>query len=48
MLHEWSWPPPPDARDYAQYFLHARALLEGRPYAETGYIFHPAAWVVGP
>lgn len=29
--------------DYAQYLLHARALLEGRPYIETGYLYTPQA-----
>ncbi|MEZ4414464.1 MAG: hypothetical protein R3E10_01795 [Gemmatimonadota bacterium] len=40
----------PDAKadDYAQYLLHARALVEGRPYADTGYLFSPLQWGVGP
>ena len=47
-VHQWGWGPPTDAGDYAQYLLHAKALVEGRPYADTGYIFHPDAWVIGP
>jgi len=34
--------------DWAQYMSHARALAEGRPYGEIGYLFSPAAWVIGP
>lgn len=48
LWRHWNWPPADDAGDYAQYLLHAKALVELRPYAETGYLFHPAAWVVGP
>ncbi|MFN8570926.1 MAG: hypothetical protein U0132_02645 [Gemmatimonadaceae bacterium] len=48
LLHHWTWPPADEAGDYAQYLLHAKALVELRPYIATGYIFHPAAWVVGP
>jgi hypothetical protein len=47
ILH-WSWGPSASASDYAQYLLHARAIIEGRPYAETGYIYHPAAGLIGP
>ena len=47
-VHQWSWGPPAVDGDYAQYLLHAKAIVEGRPYADTGYIFHPAAWSVGP
>ena len=35
------WPYDPYSGDYAQYLLHARALLEGRPYTATGYIYSP-------
>lgn len=28
--------------DFAMYLLHARNLVEGRPYAETGFIYNPA------
>lgn len=34
--------------DYAQYLLHARALLDGRPYADIGYLHHPEAPDIGP
>ncbi len=47
ILH-WNWAPSASASDYAQYLLHARAIIEGRPYAETGYIYHPAAGLIGP
>lgn len=47
-VRRWSWEPPAGASDYAQYILHARALLDGRPYGDIGYLYHPLAWVVGP
>ena len=47
-VHQWDWGPPTTAGDYAQYLLHAKAIVEGRPYADTGYIFHPDAWIIGP
>ncbi|MEP7343801.1 MAG: hypothetical protein ABI877_00980 [Gemmatimonadaceae bacterium] len=47
-VHQWGWAPQASAGDWAQYLLHAKALVEGRPYAETGYIFHPSAWAIGP
>ena len=28
--------------DFAQYILHARNIVEGRPYAQTGYIYNPS------
>ena len=34
--------------DYAQYLLHAKAIIQGRSYSDTGYIFHSDAWSVGP
>src|SRR5215218_8467038 len=34
--------------DWAQYILHARNLLTGAPYGETGYIFNPDNPSVGP
>ena len=34
--------------DYAQYLLHARALIEGRPYGDTGYIWTAHAPFVSP
>lgn len=47
-IHQWAWSPGATDGDYAQYLLHAKALVEGRPYAETGYIVHPDAWSIGP
>lgn len=44
----WPWQPPAWSGDYAQYLLHARAILEGRGYSDIGYIYNPAAWTVGP
>ena len=44
----WSWDPPIGSGDYAQYLAHARALVEGRPYTDIGYIYHPSAPMVGP
>ena len=34
--------------DYAQYLSHARALVEGRAYADIGYIYTTHAPSVGP
>ena len=34
--------------DFAQYILHARNLAEGRPYADTGYIYNPHFAALGP
>ncbi len=47
-ISHWNWAPTAGMGDYAQYLLHAEAIVEGRPYVETGYIFHPAAWTIGP
>ncbi len=44
----WSWDPPIGSGDYAQYLAHARAIVEGRPYTDIGYIYHPGAPMVGP
>lgn len=46
----WRWLAfgAPNGGDWAQYMSHARALAEGRPYGEIGYLFSPAAWIVGP
>ena len=46
--HHWNWGPPAGAGDYAQYLVHARAIVEGRPYTDIGYIYHPGAPMVGP
>jgi 4-amino-4-deoxy-L-arabinose transferase-like glycosyltransferase len=34
--------------DYAMYVHHAENIVEGRPYADTGYIYNPAVPVYGP
>ena len=34
--------------DFAMYVHHARNIVEGRPYADTGYIYNPAVPVYGP
>jgi len=34
--------------DFALYILHAKNIVEGRPYAETGYIFNPDLRRIGP
>ena len=46
----WHWGERPGATsgDYAQYILHAKALLAGRPYAETGYLFTRYNPLIGP
>lgn len=47
-LARWSEGPRLDEEDYAQYLLHARALAEGRPYTDIGFIFTPYNRYVGP
>lgn len=39
--HEWG-------DDFSLYVSHARNLVEGRPYAETGYIYNPQNPIVSP
>ena len=39
--HEWG-------DDFALYLLHARNLVEGQPYADTGYIYNPHYPSIGP
>jgi len=34
--------------DFAMYVHHAKNIVEGRPYADTGYIYNPAVPVYGP
>lgn len=46
-LH-WSWPPPITMTDYAQYIMQARNVLEGRPLANTDYIFNALSPMHGP
>lgn len=43
----WSVPPSAAEGDYAQYLLHAKAIVEGRPYTDIGYIHTDMNWV-GP
>ncbi len=40
--------PPAGADDYGQYLSHARALVEGRGYADIGYIRTRYALAIGP
>src|SRR5258705_13376631 len=47
-LRHWRNGPLAESDDYAQYFLHARALLHGRAYWDTGYLYNPQAAWVGP
>lgn len=44
----WGWAPAATSGDYAQYLLHARAIVEGRSYSDIGYIYQPAAGLIGP
>lgn len=48
VVAHWSIGPTVESGDYAQYLLHAKALIEGRPYGDIGYIFTPYAFVIGP
>lgn len=48
VLWRISWAPDAAFGDYAQYVLHAQALLDGRSYADIGYLFHPEAPDIGP
>ena len=34
--------------DFALYILHARNIAQGMPYAETGYIYDPQSYAIGP
>ncbi|MFN8574008.1 MAG: hypothetical protein U0132_18265 [Gemmatimonadaceae bacterium] len=47
-IHQWGFLPTMTDGDYAQYILHAKALVEGRGYTDTGYIFTPFTFLVGP
>jgi hypothetical protein len=40
--------PPLEAGDYAQYLLHARAVLEGRSYTDIGFLYTPFNAYIGP
>jgi len=50
LLAAWHWPhgPRADFGDYAQYLLHAEALLKGRAYGDIGYIYTDWAPFIGP
>jgi hypothetical protein len=50
VLAAWhaGWSPAASMGDYAQYLLHARALLEGRSYTDIGYIYQPETADIGP
>ncbi len=39
VLVRWADPPSATDGDYAQYLLHAKALVESRPYSDIGYIY---------
>jgi len=47
-VHQWGYLPRLTDGDFAQYILHAKALVEGRRYTDTGYIFTPLTFLVGP
>jgi hypothetical protein len=47
-LSRWNAGAGLTVEDYAQYLLHARALVEGRPYGDTGYIWTKYAPFVSP
>lgn len=44
----WATLPFPEAGDYAQYLSHAKALVEGRPYGDIGYLYTPFNIMIGP
>ena len=44
----WSEPPSAEEGDYAHYLLHAKALAEGRPYSDIGFISTSMNWTIGP
>ena len=46
--YHWNWGAPPGFGDHAQYLSHARAIVDGRAYTDIGYIYHPAAPMLGP
>lgn len=48
VLSHWPDLPAIQAGDYAQYLLHAKALVEGRPYGDIGYLFTDYNAIVGP
>ena len=44
----WTDLPSIHSSDYAQYLLHAKAIAEGRPYGDVGYIFTQYNPLIGP
>jgi hypothetical protein len=44
----WPYLPSRFNGDYAQYILHAKALVEGRSYGDIGYLFTPYNSLVSP
>jgi hypothetical protein len=44
----WSEAPPLGADDYGHYLMHAKALAQGRPYSDIGYIYTPYNPWIGP
>lgn len=44
----WTDAPSIFSSDYAQYLLHAKAIAEGRPYSDVGYIFTEHNPLIGP
>ncbi|MEP7345948.1 MAG: glycosyltransferase family 39 protein, partial [Gemmatimonadaceae bacterium] len=46
--HQWNYLPRLTDGDFAQYILHAKALVDGRRYTDTGYIYTPFTFLVGP
>ncbi|MEZ4423454.1 MAG: hypothetical protein R3E98_08600 [Gemmatimonadota bacterium] len=47
-LWRWFAAGSPPGGDWAQYLGHAWALVQGRPYDDTGYLYTDLAWTVGP
>ncbi|MGQ0646355.1 MAG: hypothetical protein ACT4P7_02220 [Gemmatimonadaceae bacterium] len=47
-IQHWQYLPSVNNGDYAQYLLHAKALAEGRPYSDIGYLFTPYNALVSP
>jgi hypothetical protein len=44
----WNYLPRISEGDYAHYLLHAKALADGRPYGDTGYIYTRLNFIIGP
>jgi hypothetical protein len=48
VIVRWNYLPRISEGDYAHYLLHAKALAEGRPYGDTGYIYTRLNFIIGP